>query len=369
MLDIEGEPTPAPTLKPAGEAIVYHTSNGVGYHVRSTCVGMSGAKPYTLAEAVADGYHACGNCHPAEESLLTTDEPVVWVDENNVYHTSDECADFKGQYRLMTLKDAYEAGATPCAVCGAESYIYEPEPTAAATPEPTATATLEPTAAPTTEPTVQPTATPAAQAQATATANWMDEALSSTLKPAGEAIVYHTSNGVAYHVAATCVGMSGAKPYTLAQCVEEGYRACGHCNPPAADLIGVDCAWVDELGICHVSDECEAFEGQYKLVPLNEAIADGLEGCPFCGMNDLMREAEEKKAQEDAQLMEMAKTITVYYNDNSKYYHIADSCVNMPSADAHTLYDALEKGLKRCNRCKPPTLDDLRDQIDAGTGN
>ena len=356
-LDIEAEPTPAPTLKPAGLAIVYHTSNGVGYHVRSKCVGMSSAKPYTLAESVAAGYHACGNCHPADESLLTTEEPVVWVDEDNVYHTSDECAEFEGQYKLMTLKDAYEKGATPCVVCGAASYAYVPEETAQSTATPTPTPTAEPTA----------TATPAAEVQATA--NWMDAALSPALKPAGEAIVYHTSNGRAYHVASTCVGMSGAKPYTLAACVADGFRPCGYCDPPAASLLDEDCAWVDETDICHVSDECEYFEGQFELVALTEAVSRGLEGCPFCGMNDLMREYGEKRAAEEAALMELAKSVTVYYNDNSRYYHSADSCVNMPSADAHTLYDALEKGLRRCSRCDPPTLDDLRDQLETGEGN
>lgn len=382
LLDIPLEPSPAPTLKPAGLAIVYHTSNGVGYHVRSTCVGMSGAKPYTFAESVAAGYHSCGNCNPPDESLLTTDEPVVWVDADNVYHTSDECAAFVGQYKLMTLKDAYESGATPCGECGATSYIYQPEtvqptvaPTAGPTPAPTEAPTAEPTEAPTAEPTSASAAastiepTPAANVEPTAGTDWMDDVLLPTLKPAGEAIVYHTSNGKAYHVAATCVGMSGAKPYTLAACVADGYRACGYCNPPAEDLIGQDCAWVDEAGVCHVSDECESFDGQYRLVPLTEAVSEGLALCPDCGMDKLAATYLEKKAAEDAALMELAKSVTVYYNDNSKYYHTADSCVNMPSADAHTLYDALEKGLKRCKRCNPPTLDDLRDQLENGTEN
>jgi hypothetical protein len=102
---------------------------------------------------------------------------------------------------------------------------------------------------------------------------------------------------------------------------------------------------------------------------LDEAVSDGLEGCPFCGMNDLIREYDEASAARDAALMELAKSVTVYYNDNSTYYHIADSCVNMPSADAHTLYDALEKGLKRCNRCDPPALEDLLDQLEKDAGN
>ena len=80
-------------------------------------------------------------------------------------------------------------------------------------------------------------------------------------------------------------------------------------------------------------------------------------------MNDVLTRRLEQYNANYAQLMELAKGVTVYFNDNSQYYHAADSCVNMPTADEHTLYEALEKGLKHCGNCDPCELEDLEGQI------
>ena len=76
-------------------------------------------------------------------------------------------------------------------------------------------------------------------------------------------------------------------------------------------------------------------------------------------MNDILTQRQAEYEAEYQALLERARDVTVYFNDNSKFYHLADSCVNMPSADRHTLYEALEKGLKHCDRCDPPELIDL----------
>ena len=241
------EPAAAATLKPAGEAIVYHTSNGVGYHIASRCIGMSNAKPYTLAECVADGFRACGNCQVPDASILQAEEPVMWVDTSNKYHTTDECAAFDGQWMLMTLTDAGEAGCTPCADCGAEAYVYT---------------------APTAEPTAEPTPVP--------------ENSELPHKSAGEAIVYHTSNGRSYHAAAKCRTMSGAKPYTLAESIADGYGPCGICTVPDKNIIDYPVVWVDANGIGHMNDECTYFEGRYTLETIYDACGYERSGCPYC---------------------------------------------------------------------------------------
>ena len=41
--------------------------------------------------------------------------------------------------------------------------------------------------------------------------------------------------------------------------------------------------WLDEAGVCHTSDECAAFSGQYTLISRDDALAKGLTACPDCG--------------------------------------------------------------------------------------
>ena len=487
-LDIDADPTPAPTIKPAGQATVYHSSNGKCYHMASSCIGMSGAPAYTLEDSISAGFRSCGNCNSPSADILSADETVVWLDESNIYHTSDECPDFNGLWSLVTITDACEADAAACSACGASSYAPEggriaeassPEPTVEPTAEPTEEPTAEPTVEPTVEPTIEPTPEPTPEPEPT-----IDASALTGVKSAGEATVYYTSNGVAYHRAATCVGMSGAKAHTLSEAVEAGYRACGNCQAPAAELLSADepvmwvdesgvfhatdecdrfdgkwtlmtitdayasgctpcpaccaaeaapettpapaaeatpapvdddapahksageaivyhtsngrsyhvaercgsmsgakpytlaesiadgygpcgiCAvpdpaildvpvvWLDASGIGHVSDECEHFEGRYTLMSIYDACSENVSGCPYCG-------GESYIAENRARLMDMAKSVTVYYNDGSTYYHTADSCKGMPTADAHTLYDAIEKGLKWCPNCEPVKLGDL----------
>ena len=112
---------PATALKPAGEAVVYYFDASKGYHVSANCVGMNGAPAHTLAEAVADGKHACGNCFPPIAELV--DQPALWVDEKSVCHTSDECASFSGKYTLIARDTALAQGLAACPDCGAAEYL------------------------------------------------------------------------------------------------------------------------------------------------------------------------------------------------------------------------------------------------------
>ena len=108
---------PATALKPAAELTVYFYDASKGYHIAPDCVGMSGAPARTLAEASALGKHACGNCNPPSTELLGL--PVLWLDDDNLCHTTDTCADFRGKVRLITRDDALAQGLTACPHCGA----------------------------------------------------------------------------------------------------------------------------------------------------------------------------------------------------------------------------------------------------------
>lgn len=249
----------------------------------------------------------------------------MWVDEASVFHATDECAEFNGKWTLMPITEAYASGCTPCAVCCAQTASAQAETTAQ--PETTAAPMAEPVSSP------------------------ADEAAPAH-KSAGEAVVYHTSNGRSYHAAASCGSMSGAKPYTLAESIADGYGPCGICTVPDPDILDMPVVWLDASGVGHVSDECEHFEGRYTLVSVYDACAENLPGCPYCGGDSYI-------AANRARLMDAAENVTVYYNDGSTYYHAADSCKGMPTAEAHTLCDAIEKGLKWCPNCEPVKLGDL----------
>lgn len=270
------EPTAAPTVdpdltpKPAGEAVVYYNSNGVNYHMASSCKNMKTASAGTLADAVEKGLRRCKNCETPDAAILDA-ENVVWVDEAGLFHLSDGCADFTGIWSLMTLEDALANGNLPCAACKAGLYMAacgQAVPTA--TPGPTPTPSPSPSPTPTPEPAV---VTP-----------------SRTLKPAGEALVYHSSNGKWYHTEPDCSGMGGAKLYPLSECVDD-YKRCRKCDAPLPELVDEHCLWMDENGQCHTTDECPGFaEGKYTLVPRDEALAAGYDGCAMCGADEYLVE-------------------------------------------------------------------------------
>lgn len=248
--------------KPAGEAVVYYNSNGVNYHMASSCKNMGSAHAGTLADAVEKGLRRCKNCLTPDASILDA-ENVVWIDESGNFHLYDDCAEFNGKWSLMTLSDALAAGNVPCAACQAGLYMAAcgealPTPTPEPTPEPTPT----PVPTPTPEPV---TVTPSA-----------------ALKPVGEALVYHSSNGGWYHTEPDCSGMSGADLYPLSECYKT-HKRCRKCEAPLPELMDEHCLWQDDQSTCHTTDECPAFTGKYTLVIRDEALAAGMTGCTVCG--------------------------------------------------------------------------------------
>lgn len=260
--------TPVPELtvdvKAAGDITVYAYESSVSYHMRPSCQNMNNAPAMTLADAVAAGKHRCRACGTPDATILD-EEYIAWVDADNLVHTSDECLSFNGQWRLIPLASAVEAGYKTCSECEADVYVAQsgikPKPTATPVPTPTP----EPTATP--EPTVVHPAT--------------------ALKDAGEIIVYHSSNGKFYHKAQTCKNMNGSDPYPLKTVVGK-FRYCNTCNPPSTDLIGLPVLWMDADGLCHTSDECAQFSGAITLIERDEALAQGKTGCTACGADEYL---------------------------------------------------------------------------------
>ena len=292
-------------VKAAADATVYYNKNGRLYHKQAACKNMNAAPAHTLTEALAAGKQRCSACDAPDAGILEI-EHVAWVDEKNVYHTTDECARFSGSWTLISLEDAVEKNCAPCPDCGAEEYtalyiepVETPEPTPEVTEAPTAEPTETPEATGTPEPTdtPEPTGTPTVAPIETVTP-------STALKPAGDATVYHSSNGKFYHRFKVCKGMSGSRAYKLSD-ITARFKRCKTCDAPDTAMVGQTCLWVDDDKVCHTSDECKQFKGNYQLVPRDDALKQGLTGCPDCGADEylipntvLAEAAEETEATE-----------------------------------------------------------------------
>ena len=124
------EPTPTPTpvptaapvtlpkIKNVADAPVYYTKGGTYYHVTENRSGMMNAVSHKLSEAQADGKKVCEKCGVVSYNLMDT-EYYLWVDEKNVAHTTDECAEFFGyRYFVYPFEDVYEGSFSYCAACG-----------------------------------------------------------------------------------------------------------------------------------------------------------------------------------------------------------------------------------------------------------
>ena len=260
-------PTPVPkptyTVKPASEATVFFFPGGKGYHIDPNVHDMGGAPAHTLAEGIASGKNPCQSCGVPGAEVLDIDH-IAWVDEANRIHTTDECKFFKGKWRLMSLEAAVKSGCEPCPECHADQYREDVVPTPAPTAEPT----------PTPKPTPEPTPVVVSP--------------STPLKSVGDMTVYYYDASRAYHVGPDCKGMSGAPAHTISQALAAGKRACGNCNPPSADLIGLPVLWLDENGLCHTTNSCPAFSGNPRFIQRDEALAKGMTGCTGCGADEYL---------------------------------------------------------------------------------
>ena len=301
------------TVKSAESATVFYNDGGKCYHKTSACASMKTSVEHVLGDTRTVSNHRCTICGTPDKSILD-ETHVVWTDAENTAHLSDECSAFSGMWNLIPAAEANEKELTACAECSADLYLRavaaeldvvilrpeeeaaeaaaeeaEPtvEPTAEPTPEPTAEPIPEPTAEPTPEPTAEPTPKPTAEPTPEPTPEPVIVVPTVTLKPAGEAIVFHSSNGRFYHSQDVCTNMTGSDPYFLSECVD-GYKSCNTCDAPDASLVDQPCLWSDKNELCHVSDECADFTGSFKLILRDEALAEGRLGCVVCGASEYL---------------------------------------------------------------------------------
>lgn len=117
-----------PTIKDASYAPVYFTQNGVRYHMTQNCSGMMNAVSHTLNEANEANKAPCEACGTPLFSMIDCDE-LLWVDTQNMAHTSDECLEFASSYYRLMLFDEIQNGIYSfCKACGGdicESYINQ----------------------------------------------------------------------------------------------------------------------------------------------------------------------------------------------------------------------------------------------------
>lgn len=131
--------------------------------------------------------------------------------------------------------------------------------------------------------TAAPETTPAAQVKPTPTPMMITP--TRALKEASLAKVYLA--GETIHLLDNCSAIAGiANPCTLADCT--GAVACEACMAPLAEYAVEPCLWQDEDGLCHSSDECEAFVGQYHLILRDEALEQGFKGCKLCKASEYL---------------------------------------------------------------------------------
>lgn len=120
------KPTPEPVefaVKPAADAIVYYNDSGKYYHMTTVCGSMKSAHAHRFEEVLESGHLPCNSCgSPALELLEET--YIVWVDEGQRAHLSDECELFNGNWQLMSVEDALEAGCSGCSGCGSDQYLH-----------------------------------------------------------------------------------------------------------------------------------------------------------------------------------------------------------------------------------------------------
>lgn len=119
-------PTPAPItlpdIKNVELAPVYYTKGGTYYHLTKNCSGMVNADSHTLKEAFTAGKKTCENCAVVSTDMLDFKDEYFWVDDKNVAHVTDECAEYphNGRYSIIPFEDVYQGHYTYCHACRAD---------------------------------------------------------------------------------------------------------------------------------------------------------------------------------------------------------------------------------------------------------
>ena len=338
------DPASIPRLQAPGEMTVWHTSDGKYYHKESVCGSMSNAREHTLSSAIAAGKKACPYCHPVETKWAKEKEPTVFVGSDNYWHVRTGCESCTDTYTPMLLAEvrtSYQYA--PCDACGSRYYVDGVPSYEEATPAPDSDATSAPTA----------------QAM-----------------KGGDVMVWHTSNGKWYHKASKCGSMSNASEHTLESAVSKGKTACPYCHPINEEWAKTEdeVAFVSEKNVWHIDGNCSANAGDYIVMTVTAARADGaLTACGSCGADRYAGAASAQTAP-DTSATESSQTqdtpvedglnlssvvngdVLVYYSANTSHYHRRDRCASSTTTvfQPHTLMEALLEEKITCPVCNPP---------------
>ena len=299
-----------------------------------------------VQEGIRTGYEAVGNAADAVGNWFAEGWNAT-VAEANLCHCARAAAKAPWSTRCTRWETPHGMPITGRRICWARPrWIRLPRRNPSkritrllfttATPNPSALASASPTPSPTPAPTPSPTPAP-------------------TFQPIGRVTVYSVENGTYYHMNDTCRNMEGGIPGTLEDAVAAGLSPCSRCGVPRASILNEEepLVYLDEEMLYHTSVNCNAFTGAWTPQTLMLAFYRGYEACPVCGADHYVYQPEEPFTQ----AMDAARHITVYYHDNSTYYHAESSCGSMTGADPHSLAEAVLLDEKeRCPSCDPPEI-------------
>jgi len=325
----DAQPSAAPTNRPAATA---------------TPAPSAAATPRATQTAAADETAAVATVRP---TVRPTARPTAEPAEQPTAQSAEEPAVSAAP---VTQEPAPEPSLEPAATPQAQLPSALSTQVAEAMPAQTSAVTAAPGMAP----------APGADNGDGSTLNVADGP-ENTPKPAAEAIVYHTAGGRSYHMAETCVGMTGAAAHTLADSVADGFKPCSNCHSPAAELLEAEnVIWQDENALCHMSDECADFQGTWTLITLEDALSQEAAMCDLCVCDEYAQRAQQIPAATvitPTATLAPAGGFTVYHTSNGRFYHSGSTCVNMHGARPDTLENSLALGLRTCSRCNPPSAD------------
>lgn len=309
---------------------VWCTTTGENYHVTEHCRNMSGAKQVSLKEALLSGKTACWQCCAVAGELY-------WCTKTGTYYHTDEHCPGMSNPSQVTFAEACVLGKKKCPIC-------QPDTT---TPEGSGNNTE------------------GYYVYARPDGNWyhldsgcrgMENAVRVPLslmveigrEPCPDCCaganmsVYVTNGGTYYHSYASCSKMENAQQTTLAEALAAGFQRCNKCwsgnatvpetgaegDEPTADSVMVYAT--KEGSYYHTIDSCSGIgSGEVYRGPLRLAIQAGKTACPNCAA---------------------AAQMTVYSNDNGRYYHQKD-CPDVTGAKQRTLAEALMLGQQKCPTC------------------
>ena len=278
-------PSPSPTPAPPVE-MVWRVPGEAVYHNDPTCGGMAGAEEITLAEALEEGLMPCESCVLAAgkspEPTSGTQPPataMAVIAESEAPLSTAMAVIAESEAPLATEPAATEAASKPLTTTPPPESAVSTKGAAAMSPDPATSSGLA-AVSPSPSPSLAPTASPTPLPVPTAT-----PIAPPPFKKLGDMMVWHTTNGRFYHLDEHCPGMSGAKQFTLASSVADGFKTCTRCKPPAPELLEEDfVVWSGTDHLFHITDECEALTGKWTAMTFDEALLEeGYTGCDVCG--------------------------------------------------------------------------------------